>query len=93
MMSIQDLQREAYDIAVRRGQWEGSGFKLPQAALKAIRREATEFGRASSDEEREEELADIVIACFSSAEALGYDLLSAIDRKMRRNRERAINRA
>ena len=102
-LTLSVLQRDAYDIAVARGQWPRDcrapaavPSMLAMLARRAIGEETTELtaalsrlGASGSLDPVADELADVVIVAASIAEALGVDLEQAVAHKMRRNEERA----
>lgn len=100
--SINSLCKEANETAIARGQNEGRRIYPPERELfmrgrfvGAIYRELKEFSdecmkaRDWVVERAIEELADIVITCFSMAGFYGWDLEKAILDKMVVNKQRA----
>ena len=97
-LSLNTLRDEIYEDAVAHGLWGTKEY--PSDCAWAIREEADELCDAgndwedegwSEDEENEafsEELADVVIMCFSVAGKLGIDIDAAIRRKMEINKKR-----
>lgn len=100
---LRDLQREAYTTAVKRGQWERDKYgplvgSTPYKVSQVIRNEVHELdlelvgldaGKQGAKGDAAFELADVVIACASSAEALDIDLEAAVREKMDENAQRA----
>ena len=99
VLSLNTLRDEIYQDAVAHGLWEKKDY--PSDCAWAIKEEAQELCDAGNDweddgwyegEENEafsEELADVVIMCFSVAGKLGIDIDAAIRRKMEINKGRA----
>ena len=98
-LSLNTLRDEIYNDAVAHGLWEKKEY--PSDCAWAVKEEAQELCDAGNewedegwyeDEENEsfsEELADVVIMCFSVAGKLGIDIDAAIRRKMEINKGRA----
>ena len=98
-LSLNTLRDEIYQDAVAHGLWGAKDY--PTDCAWAIREEAEELCEAGSDWEDEgwyedeesesfsEELADVVIMCFSVAGKLGIDIDAAIRRKMEINKGRS----
>lgn len=97
-LTLNTLRDEIYLDAVEHGLWGAKDY--PTDCAWAIREEADELCEAGSDWEDEgwsedeenesfsEELADVVIMCFSVAGKLGIDIDAAIRRKMEINKSR-----
>lgn len=97
-LSLNALRDEIYQDAVEHGLWERKDY--PSDCAWAIKEEARELCDAGNDwedngwyegEENEafsEELADVVIMCFSVAGKLGIDIDKAIRKKMEINKTR-----
>lgn len=103
VLSLNDLRNEIYLDAVAHGLWEIEdtvSFAMEHHGMKgeaAVRHvcaamimgELYELDNAVHDASFIEELADVVIMCFSVAGKLGIDIDAAIRRKMEINKGRA----
>lgn len=91
-LSLNTLRDAIYEDAVAHGLWEddcGTNNRLRAEGSRLIRGEARELDRAWFNEKNyTEELADVVIMCFSVAGKLGIDIDAAIRRKMEINKKR-----
>ena len=101
-LSLNDLRDEIYADAVAHGLWEGKELLCDQTdivvnevmeMLEASAEVIASAGKNSKKRWRKkkhfsEELADVVIACFSLAGKLGIDIDAAIRRKMEINKKR-----
>ena len=101
-LSLNTLRDEIYEDAVAHGLWEIEdtvNFTMEHHAMKgevAVRHvcatmimgELYELDNAIHDANFIEELADVVIMCFSVAGKLGIDIDAAIRRKMEINKKR-----
>ena len=100
-LSLNTLRDAIYQDAVAHGLWEGKILLCDQtdvvtnevmellSAVSAVTLAATKKGQEKAREHFIEELADIVIGCFSLAGRLGIDIDAAIRRKMEINKGRA----
>ncbi|MBR3923411.1 MAG: hypothetical protein IKJ45_09860 [Kiritimatiellae bacterium] len=98
-ISLNTLRDTIYQDAVAHGLWEEhDNIWLPQECHSLIENEVDELYESldewanSTDDNNErfvEELADVVIMCFSVAGKLGIDIDAAIRRKMEINKGRA----
>ena len=100
-LSLNTLRDAIYQDAVAHGLWEDKFLLCQQtdvvtdevmellSASSAIALAETEKGKKKAREHFNEELADIVIGCFSLAGKLGIDIDAAIRRKMEINKGRA----
>lgn len=95
-LSLNTLRDEIYKDAVAHGLWEDEeGVDWYQESHSMIECEVDELYDAiedkvngHGDEHFAEELADVVIMCFSAAGKLGIDIDAAIRRKMEINKRR-----
>ena len=100
-LTINTLRDEIYKDAADHGLWEHEDgpvacgakiaeemFELGDAAGGVIEATKSGKGKAEAWEHYAEELADIVIVCFSAAGHLKIDIDAAIRRKMKINKER-----
>lgn len=99
-LSLNTLRDEIYQDAVEHGLWEdyyiGLSVDLLDECHDLIYDEVDELDNAIEDwanghgiERFNEELADVVIMCFSVAGKIGIDIDAAIRRKMEINKGRA----
>lgn len=98
-LSLNTLRDAIYQDAVAHGLWEEhDNIWWPQECQSLIENEVDELYESldewanSTDDNNErfvEELADVVIMCFSVAGKLGIDIDAAIRRKMEINKGRA----
>ena len=99
-MDLNNLRDEIYEDAVAHGLWEdyhiGLSGDLLDECHDLIYDEVDELDNAIEDfynghgiDRFAEELADVVIMCFSVAGKLGIDIDAAIRRKMEINKGRA----
>lgn len=95
-MTINELAKECYQISVNHGFWRGRDVNdilsslAEMALIHSEVSEAVEALRNKDDENFVEELVDICIRVFDSAEARGIDLEDAILKKMAINRCRTF---
>lgn len=99
-LSLNTLRDAIYQDAVEHGLWEDKFLLCQQtdvvtdevmellSASSAITLAKTEKGKKREREHFNEELADVVIGCFSLAGRLGIDIDAAIRRKMEINKGR-----
>lgn len=100
ILSLNTLRDAIYEDAVAHGLWEGKVLLCNQtdvvtnevmellSASSAVILAETKKEKKKAEEHFNEELADIVIGCFSLAGKLGIDIDAAIRRKMEINKQR-----
>jgi NTP pyrophosphatase (non-canonical NTP hydrolase) len=91
MKSIKEWQREITDWAESKGfNWNREDV---DTMLLRLHSEVSEAGEAARDDDFEgfkEELADIAIRLFNTAEVFGIDLEKEIEKKMSKNKKRPV---
>lgn len=100
-MTLNELRDAIYQDAVAHGLWEGKVLLCDQtdvvtnevmellSASSAVTLAATKKEKEKAREHFNEELADIVIGCFSLAGKLGIDIDAEVRRKMEINKGRS----
>ena len=91
-MGIKEIAKKVHETAVSHGWWnkgEERTFGELMALLHSEVSEAFEAYREGKDAHIGEELADVAIRLFDTAEGLGYDIEWEIKRKMSINEKRS----